>query len=48
MVIDHVIITGTSGSGPLKARYEHFENVQFCYIEEEGGWGGVGWGGGIT
>ena len=44
MVIDHVIIPGTSGSGPIKARYVHFENVQFCYIEGEGGEGG-GWGG---
>jgi hypothetical protein len=44
MVIDHVIIPGTSGSGPIKARYVHFENVQFCYIEGEGGEGGVGGG----
>jgi hypothetical protein len=46
MVIDHVIIPGTSRSGPLKERYEHFEDVQFCYIEGEGGVGGVG--GGLT
>jgi hypothetical protein len=39
MVKDHVIIPGT-----IKARYEHFENVQFCYIEGEGGEGGVGGG----
>jgi hypothetical protein len=25
MVKDHVIIPGTSGSGPIKARYEHFK-----------------------
>jgi hypothetical protein len=47
MVKDHVIIPGTSGSGPIKARYVHFENVQFCYIEGEGEGGEGGVGGGI-